>query len=1362
MAQLKELFKKIILIIIAISILITFCAMPASYAKLDLGEDEFYYAGTQKGQYTVSDGVFDWLLSKIGDIADWILGIITLGFRMIFVGWTALIEKMLTWALESTAGVNVSGDVVESSTDLTSITDSSNNVTIEAIVYNHVPALNANVFDIEEKFEDLKYSGTGQILRCRKCSENPEDDVTKCCSPEDGTCSCECQGNCAGCRAYAEAVKKFNNKDENAKDPIIIQIKKSVAMWYYIIRMLAIAGMLIVLVVVGIKMAISTVASDKAVYKRMLIDWFVGMIILFSMHYIMLTAIYIEENLVSVIENTAHSINNVQMKQLADKNSEEGVEYTNSQIEVKVYEEVRTRAYDAKLINGLTGMIMYMTLVYFAFRYTVVYIKRLFTIIVLTIMAPAVGFAYAMQKTMSGNQQVVKSFFPEYVLNLGIQIIHAIIYGIFIAPVLVLSLESIPGLIMALVLMNYALKADALFRRVFKVSTGGLVDDTNNSLEQLKSSVTEAVTGGKSAVQTLTQTPYMNTVKGVGKLAVSAPFVAASGIRKGVSAKVKQNSASSGTTPFVRSSNSEDALSNPNSEEASSRATSSTGNTGSTEKPRATSLPTRTDNQLLSLGKNTIKENLDTAKEGLINAKTSEEQKVAMDNLLIATDEYNRYESLTKPSSKDIALGHLDNLFDIDNHYVLNKKSGAFGILKSLYYGTLGNTYIDHETGKKVNDGTGYYKQLTPTKLLGLTEEDKKIMWDEIKRPLGTIGGFFSLLAGMSTMVAHPMPGGAAAIKGYSMVRNGLKKPTTISRYKGKYINSKYGIPYVKNMKNEMLDKAQKEYDDLMIKEVKSKHPKLYKALALGTATAVTLGVGLTGGTALVPAALFGAGFATRSFTNSRNIGEGLEDVRYHFDLQQKKQEKEFKKEILNVLKVEDQAKMEYLLSYEDKQEDETRLKQLYDQLGYIYDPVTGKMTKKGNTSDEFKEKEEFENRLDSKMKNNTVEDYIIEDSVDRDRLTETDIKYIDKEIDNILIKMSAGKVLDVNSEKTLDLAMSELTSRLVTAGIITNDQRAEEVFRSGKNGLKKALKQKAALANTKIEVAEKALDGIDEDDKKLIKELIENITKQENISDFTTINVEDIIEKLGVLKNTNGNETGTVILSQIQKRKFNIKITKYLQGLEIAKKVTHDSAYDKKRKVKKQVNKSSTSNKRKKKLQQILEMTFDTEIDDPTNDIIDQVNLIKNTGGIVSDNKGNAVEISSDESNRVLELLFLRKELEEINNIAIEEIELTKGPYNFTKAKKAKSEATIDYYSDKLKVEKYIQEHSDIYNDKDYKKETTRYTEEQIEERKQIEDLEKGLENKKTIMEKAEREVIMNGPIVDLNDTKKQLLSDE
>ncbi len=1364
MVQVKKMCKRIILIIVTISLLISFCAMPASYAKLDLADGEFYYAGTQKGQYTVSEGIFEWLLSRIGDIADWLLGIITMGFRMVFVGWTALLEKMLTWAIESTSGVNVNGDVVESNTDLTSITDSSNNITLEAIVYNHVSALNANLFDLERDIEDLKYSATGHILICKACSQDPGDDVTKCCST-DGTCSCECGGKCQGCKAYIAAVNQYN--DEDAEEPIIIKIKKSAAMWYYIIRALAMVGMLIVLIAVGIKMAISNIASDKALYKRMLVDWLVGMIILFSMHYIMLFTIYIGEELVRVIEKTATSVNTVQMKQLAEEDSQNGVEYTNEELELKVYEAIRTRAYDAKLINGLSGTIMYMTLVYFAFKYTIIYIKRLFTIIVLTIMAPAVGFAYALQKALSGKQQAFKNWLLEYVLNVLIQVVHALIYAIFISQALILSLSSIAGIIVALILMNFTSKAYSLFRKIFKISTGGgLVDDTNDSADKLKSNVVEAYTGGKAAVSTLTNTPYTKTVKGVGKAIVSAPFVAIGGIKKGVP-KLR--------TIQSRSEENDDNDDYTNEDENNSlgsRLPSRSRNSSGIPFPRNSSpvsspkLSNRSDAELLGIGKKTLKENVETAKQEFMDSKTDQEREEAMSRLIKASDEYNRYEKLTVPTTTDIAKAHLDRILEIDNHFIFNKSKGITANLKELYKGIYGSNYIDPETGKKINDESGFFNELKPDKLLGLTEDDKKLLKKQTSLALGTLTGIGSLFLGMGTIVANPKIGMGLLATGHTLTHKGLGRPTTINTYKGKYTFNRFGIPAIKNMEKIALEEARKEKAELRLKS----HPGFYKALMSNKVVPVTLAgtaIGasiVTGG--IVPVTMLGAGFMAKRFTASTNIGQGIYDFKEHLKDQDKKQEKEFKTDTLHVLKAETQARMQMLLEENDENsEDKNYLSGLYDSLGYEYNPRTKMLTKKGQTSEEDKIREEFENQLDIKMKNNSIEDEIVLNTTDKNKLTDSDVKYIDKEMDNILVKMSAGSTLDMNSEALLDKAITELNAKLLSAGIITKDQSADEVFKSGRAGLRSALKEKSKLVNEKVEIAEKALEGISEEEKSIFKDVIAEISEDRNIADFTEIDSSEVLTKFNEKveqSSSTVHESRSALepLGREQRTSYGRKIKKYLKNLEIAKTATHNEAYEEKKAAKQKV--ESTVKRRKKKLKQILEMTFDTGVDDPTSDIIDQVNNIKNIGGNVTDAKGNTVQVSSDESNRILELLFLRKELEQINNVAMEELELTKGPYKFTKASKDKSEATIDYYKDQLELQKYVQEHSDIYNDLNYERPNSSYTKEQIEERKRMAEIEKGLPNKKRIMEIRERELSMKGPIVDLDDTRKQLLKDK
>ena len=67
----------------------------------------------------------------------------------------------------------------------------------------------------------------------------------------------------------------------------VLILKEAIATWYYLIRTISIAVMLLALIFIGIKMATTTIASEKAFFQRMLFDWVAGMILVFGIHYIM-------------------------------------------------------------------------------------------------------------------------------------------------------------------------------------------------------------------------------------------------------------------------------------------------------------------------------------------------------------------------------------------------------------------------------------------------------------------------------------------------------------------------------------------------------------------------------------------------------------------------------------------------------------------------------------------------------------------------------------------------------------------------------------------------------------------------------------------------------------------------------------------------------------------------------------------------------------------------------------------------------------------------------------------------------------------------------------------------------------------
>ena len=71
------------------------------------------------------------------------------------------------------------------------------------------------------------------------------------------------------------------------------ELREVVASWYYALRNFAIIGLLSVLVYVGIRMIMTSIASDKAKYKVMFKDWLIALCLVVVMHYIMIAILNI-------------------------------------------------------------------------------------------------------------------------------------------------------------------------------------------------------------------------------------------------------------------------------------------------------------------------------------------------------------------------------------------------------------------------------------------------------------------------------------------------------------------------------------------------------------------------------------------------------------------------------------------------------------------------------------------------------------------------------------------------------------------------------------------------------------------------------------------------------------------------------------------------------------------------------------------------------------------------------------------------------------------------------------------------------------------------------------------------------------
>ncbi|MBR2705589.1 MAG: hypothetical protein IKG14_00850 [Clostridia bacterium] len=230
---------------------------------------------------------------------------------------------------------------------------------------------------------------------------------------------------------------------ELKSDSIVSIIRKIIAAWYVTFRNIAFIALAILIIYYGIRLAISSVASEKANYKRILIGWLKSIIIVFIIHYIMYAIIYFNETFVNFIANT-------------------------NEHEVSIYNTIKTRALEAPLKVAVPATILYFTLLFMWIRFIFTYFKRTFTVAFLVILAPLVGIRYSIEGASGKGSQLVTNWIQRFTTAVFIQSIHAMIYVIFVETALETALEDLHGFFIALFFLNFILAADKIFINIFK------------------------------------------------------------------------------------------------------------------------------------------------------------------------------------------------------------------------------------------------------------------------------------------------------------------------------------------------------------------------------------------------------------------------------------------------------------------------------------------------------------------------------------------------------------------------------------------------------------------------------------------------------------------------------------------------------------------------------------------------------------------------------------------------------------------------------------------------------------------------------------------------------------------------------
>ena len=247
------------------------------------------------------------------------------------------------------------------------------------------------------------------------------------------------------------------------KKSIAIQLQETISSWYNALRNLVVVGLLSVLLYVGIRMMITSVASDKAKYKQMLMDWLIALCLVFFLHYIMsFTMTFVDiitEGLGGATDINVNVVNDSGETVVKFKTTLAG--YCRMQIQ---YQNLQER---------LVYLIFYIALVVYTFMFTWKYMKRAITMAFLTLMAPLVTLTYPIDKMGDGKAQAFNMWLKEYIFNALLQPFHLIIYSIFLGASMNIAVENT---LYAILFLAFITPAEKILRKFFgfdKASTAG-------------------------------------------------------------------------------------------------------------------------------------------------------------------------------------------------------------------------------------------------------------------------------------------------------------------------------------------------------------------------------------------------------------------------------------------------------------------------------------------------------------------------------------------------------------------------------------------------------------------------------------------------------------------------------------------------------------------------------------------------------------------------------------------------------------------------------------------------------------------------------------------------------------------------
>lgn len=245
-------------------------------------------------------------------------------------------------------------------------------------------------------------------------------------------------------------------------------LRDAITTWYKNFRMIALAGYMVILVYIGIKILMNTTTPNaKAKAKEMFTTWIMGLALLTFLPYMMKFVIVLNDSIVKYIDE-GRSFKDRTTSSI-DSSVSQGLIYTD-------YDNVilfdgndymsavgKLASENLKLGFALTYLILTWQLV----MLIIYYYKRLFIAAFLIIIFPLIALMYAWDKLNDGKSQSLSMWLREFAMTVFVQTFHAIVC-VFIVDVIYSTIDANSyDFILFMIASSFLFAGESILKSIF-------------------------------------------------------------------------------------------------------------------------------------------------------------------------------------------------------------------------------------------------------------------------------------------------------------------------------------------------------------------------------------------------------------------------------------------------------------------------------------------------------------------------------------------------------------------------------------------------------------------------------------------------------------------------------------------------------------------------------------------------------------------------------------------------------------------------------------------------------------------------------------------------------------------------------